>query len=581
MFNRFLHHMKREIKSFKRSHIKQYAIYSFGYLFVTYCVGIYIFFIITPFVYFVIKSIPSFSKEFYYHLRYLSIRNINQKLAIINVSKQDDEIRYKMLTYEPLERLEKIRSQLAIYFNTNILAIEQSSRSKRIAYLVTAKTVKKNSKNKTRTILNQLAIPNSNLAIKENDFIKCISFDCYDTKKVLSNKDNIAMLLGVETSKLSIKLSKNIIMEISKQNNKIYYLQDHIFSLDKPNKDYQFLLGINKATGELLHGNIKEYLHTLIFGASGSGKSCFFNVVLQSLMYFNDKIVFCLIDYKILEFKRYGQLKNTLYISDHNDTLMLFKALMGEMNRRFDIFSKHDVLDIYEYNEEVQYLPMIFVAIDEIADLRLTKSDVAEEIEETFKKLMNKGRASGIIFWVACQRPSHGQIDTDVRANLDSRIAFKVSDSKEASLANVPDAHNLTRANAIVKSQISTNQIKGLFIDKKHNNVFNELKSRAKNGQQGNVVNISKTPSTITHSNDLIVQQLKENVAFKREDQASTYIDFKRYIWDSTQSGDTIPKNQIYIDALGLTDKQVRTMKEKCLKEGIFTKNKARRYVRV
>lgn len=581
MFNRFIHHIKREIKSFKRSHIKQYAICNLGYLFVIILMEVYILIIITPFVYFVIKSIPSFIKEFYYHLRYLSIRNINDKLAIINVSKQDDEIRYKMLTYEPLERLEKIRSQLAIYFNTNILAIEQSSRSKRIVYLITAKTIKKNSKNKTRTILNQLAIPNSNLAIKENDFIKQISFDCYDTKKVLSNKDNIAMLLGVTPSKLSIKLSKNIIMEISKHNNKIYYLQEHILSINKPNKDYQFLLGINKATGELLEGNIKEYLHTLIFGASGSGKSCFFNVVLQSLMYFNDKIVYCLIDYKILEFKRYGQLKNTLYISDHNDTLILFKALMAEMNRRFDLFSQHDVLDIYEYNEDVQYLPMIFVAIDEIADLKLTKSEVAEEIEEIFKKLMNKGRASGIIFWVACQRPSHGQIDTDIRANLDSRIAFKVSDSKEASLANVPDAHNLTRANAIVKSQINTNQIKGLFIDKQHNNVFNELKMRAKNGQQGNVVNLSKTPSIITNSNDLIVQQLKENLAFKREDQASTYIDFKRYIWDSTQSGDTIPKNQIYMDALGLTDKQVRTMKEKCLKEGIFAKNKSSRYIRV
>ncbi|MDX1373455.1 MAG: hypothetical protein R3321_13360, partial [Nitrososphaeraceae archaeon] len=269
MLNRLFNHIKREIKGFKKSHIRQYVICLFGTLFVIYIMEIYIFFIISPFVYFVIKSIPSFSKEFYYHLRYLSIRNINEKLAIINVSKQDDEIIYKMLTYEPLERLEKIRSQLAIYFNTNILAIEQSSRSKRVVRLVTAKTVKNNSKNKARSILNQLAIPNSNLAIKENDFIEQISFDCYDSKKVLSNKDNIAMLLGITPSNLSIKLSKNIIMEISKQNNKIYYLEDRILQAAKPSKDYQFLLGINKATGELLEGNIKEYLHTLIFGASG------------------------------------------------------------------------------------------------------------------------------------------------------------------------------------------------------------------------------------------------------------------------------------------------------------------------
>lgn len=581
MFNRFIHHIKREIKSFKRSHIKQYAIYTFGYLFVTYCFGIYIFFIITPFVYFVIKSIPSFSKEFYYHLRYLSIRNINQKLAIINVSKEEDEIKYKMLTYEPLERLEKIRSQLAIYFNTNILAIEQSSRSKRIAYIVTAKTVKNNNKNKTRYILNQLAIPNNNLAIKENDFIKQISFNCYDTKKVLSNKDNIAMLLDVDPSKLSIKLSKNVILEVSKQNNNIYYLQDHINTVAKSSKDYQFLLGINKATGELLEGNIKEYLHTLIFGASGSGKSCFFNVVLQSLMYFNDKIVYCLIDYKILEFKRYGQLKNTLYISDHNDTLMLFKALMGEMNRRFDIFSKHDVLDIYEYNEEVQYLPMIFVAIDEIADLRLTKSDVAEEIEELFLKLFNKARAAGIIFWVACQRPSHKQINTDIRANLDSRIAFKVSDSKEASLANVPDAHNLTRANAIIKNQYNNNNIKGLFIDKQHNKVFNELKKDTETiPKNTETVNLKKD-SKLNYENDNLIKKLSNSLGLEHYEYANNYITFKELIFNETQLGELIKGNQYYMDKLQLTNDKVRLLKEKALKDGIFEKCGKTRYKRV
>lgn len=580
MLNRWFNHIKREIKGFKKSHIKQYVICLFGTLFVIYVMEVYLFFIISPFVYFVIKSIPSFSKEFYYHLRYLSIRNINDKLAIINVSKQDDEIIYKMLTYEPLERLEKIRSQLAIYFNTNILAIEQSSRSKRVAYLVTAKTVKNNSKNKARSILNQLAIPNSNLAIKENDFIEQISFACYDSKKVLSNKDNIAMLLGINPSNLSIKLSKNIILEVSKQNNKIYYLQDRILQLAKPSKDYQFLLGINKATGELLEGNIKEYLHTLIFGASGSGKSCFFNVVLQSLMYFNDKIVYCLIDFKVLEFKRYGRLKDTLYISEHQDTLVLFKALMAEMNRRFTLFSQYDVLDIYEYNEEVKYLPMIFVAIDEIADLRLTKSDVADEIDELFLKLFNKARAAGIIFWVACQRPSHNQINTDVRANLDSRIAFKVSDSKEASLANVPEAHNLTKANAIVKSQITNSNIKGLFIDKKHNKVFDELMGKTERAK-GETIDLVKYDQNVTKSNDLLIKELGKSLALQHDTTASTYIDFKRYIWDSTESGDTIGKNQIFIDELGLTEKQVRTFKEKCHKEGIFSKNKANRFVRV
>ena len=289
-------------------------------------------------------------------------------------------------------------------------------------------------------------------------------------------------------------------------------------------------------------------------------------------MYWNDKIIYCLIDYKVLEFKRYKQLKNTLYISDHNDTLKLFQSLTIEMNRRFDLFSKYDVLDIYEF-QEIQYLPIVFIAIDEIADLKLTKSDIAEEIEELFKKLMNKARAAGIIFWVACQRPSHGQIDTDIRANLDSRIAFKVSDSKESAIANVSEAHNLRRANAIVKSQINTNYIKGLFIDKQHNNVFEELKQRANNRASDKLedkcVNLNK-PSNIDVINNQQLLLLKNTLALKEQEYSNIYIQFKQYIFDTTKKGDLILGNQFYMDKLNLTNKQIRSLKEKCKEEGIF-----------
>jgi len=74
-------------------------------------------------------------------------------------------------------------------------------------------------------------------------------------------------------------------------------------------------------------------------------------------------------------------------------------------------------------------LPQIIVVIDELADLMMM---AAKEVEESVCRVAQMGRAAGMHLIIATQSPRADVITGLMKANIPSRIAFKVSSALES-----------------------------------------------------------------------------------------------------------------------------------------------------
>ena len=78
---------------------------------------------------------------------------------------------------------------------------------------------------------------------------------------------------------------------------------------------------------------------------------------------------------------------------------------------------------------DLEKLPSIVIAVDELADLMMMVGKTAEQL---IARLAQKARAAGIHMLIATQRPSVDIITGLIKANISSRIAFQVASQMDS-----------------------------------------------------------------------------------------------------------------------------------------------------
>lgn len=175
--------------------------------------------------------------------------------------------------------------------------------------------------------------------------------------------------------------------------------------------------------------------HLLIAGATGAGKSVMINAVLTSLLYRNSpsQLKLILVDPKRVELTLYNDIPHLLtpVIVEPDKTISALKWAVAEMERRLKLFAEVGKRNILEYNsiKQEESMPYIVIVIDEMADLMML---AGAEVEALVVRLAQLARAAGIHLVLATQRPSVNVITGLIKANIPSRIAFRVASNVDS-----------------------------------------------------------------------------------------------------------------------------------------------------
>jgi len=257
--------------------------------------------------------------------------------------------------------------------------------------------------------------------------------------------DDLALTLRTASVRViaSIPGKSAVGIEIPNRKPQIVFGRE-IFESPKFTKDpkkIQVVLG-KDIMGDSYVTDLTRTPHLLIAGQTGAGKSVCINVLLASILFSKtpDEVRLILVDPKVVELAMYKDIPHLLHpvITSPEVAVQALKWLCIEMDRRYEVLATARVRNIEGFNdkfkalelgeevpeEERKLMPFIVVIIDELADLMMT---AGKEIETSIARIAQKARAVGIHLVLATQRPSVNVITGVIKANLPSRISFKVA----------------------------------------------------------------------------------------------------------------------------------------------------------
>ena len=196
------------------------------------------------------------------------------------------------------------------------------------------------------------------------------------------------------------------------------------FILPKKSDDIIIKLGLNEK-GKDTFINLTNVHSWLIAGATGSGKSiCIHTILTQLYTNYSDECDFYICDMKKVELSNYKSHKKTVeYIDSSERVEQLIDNLLEECDKRHQLFIKHKVKNLKQYNKKVNKkdrLPNIVLCIEEVVRLMSNK-----QIQNKLAELCFIARSAGFIIIMSIQRATRNLLSPDIKASLLGKIGFK------------------------------------------------------------------------------------------------------------------------------------------------------------
>ena len=271
-------------------------------------------------------------------------------------------------------------------------------------------------------------------------------------EKVTGIQGNISMDLAAETIRILAPIpGKTAVgIEVPNKESSVVCLRDLMESAVWKGSRAQIpiILGRDIA-GEVIVTDLAKAPHLLIAGSTGSGKSVCMNTLIMSLLFrFSpEDLRLIMVDPKVVELEMYRPIPHliTPVVNDPKKVPLALRWGVNEMERRYRVMAKVHAKKLSDFNtrppdpapvldEEGEVvppkLPLLIIIIDELADIMMTEAK--GDVETSICRIAQKGRAAGIHLVIATQTPRKDIITGLIKANLPTKIAFKVSSNMDS-----------------------------------------------------------------------------------------------------------------------------------------------------
>jgi S-DNA-T family DNA segregation ATPase FtsK/SpoIIIE len=257
--------------------------------------------------------------------------------------------------------------------------------------------------------------------------------------------DDLCLAMSAESILIERMAGKNTVgIQVPNHRRETIHLRDCIESEDFRKAKSRLTIAMGKDINGLIRtADLAEMPHVLIAGSTGSGKSVAINAMIMSLLYRTTpaQVRLILVDPKRVELGMYEGVPHlfTPIITEPKLAANALRNAVREMERRLRLLASRSVRNIDQYNklfdsfmpslfadaeEEEEPLPFIVIIIDELADLMMLDR---ANVEESITRLAQMSRAVGIHLILATQRPSVDVITGLIKANIPTRISFRLA----------------------------------------------------------------------------------------------------------------------------------------------------------
>jgi S-DNA-T family DNA segregation ATPase FtsK/SpoIIIE len=262
--------------------------------------------------------------------------------------------------------------------------------------------------------------------------------------RVTGLADDLCLAMRAESILIERMAGKSTVgIQVPNHERETIHLRDVIESDTFAKSRSKLTLAMGKdINGRIVTADLASMPHVLIAGSTGSGKSVAINAMIMSLLFRTtpSQVRLILVDPKRVELGMYEGIPHlfTPIITEPKLAANALRNAVREMERRLKLLASRSVRNIDQYNklfegtmpslfddgEDNEPLPFIVIIIDELADLMMLDR---ANVEESITRLAQMARAVGIHLILATQRPSVDVITGLIKANVPTRISFRLA----------------------------------------------------------------------------------------------------------------------------------------------------------